>query len=120
MRFRSITFFLAALLLLTAIQAKAATEQEMIEEAKKVIAEKLKDPESARFKNVSIEKIRNIDWVVGEYNAKNSFGGYVGFSDFAYDTYNKVGFFKEELRALADVKPWALLLYDDLFRLRGK
>ena len=45
---------------------------------KAFIVSTLKDPESARFRNVQVK------WeaVCGEVNAKNSYGGYVGFRRF--------------------------------------
>lgn len=54
-----------------------------IEHAQNVIKEKLKDPESARFRRVygaqgEVEKIA----ICGEVNAKNSYGGYTGYKPF--------------------------------------
>lgn len=42
----------------------------------------LKDPESARFRNIRTVGTDDGIVVCGEYNAKNSYGGYVGFKRF--------------------------------------
>ena len=51
-----------------------------IQDAKKTIADSLKDPDSVKFRNV--KKSDRTGAVCGEFNAKNSFGAYVGFSPF--------------------------------------
>lgn len=43
----------------------------------------LKDPESARFQNLSIKTFEGERVVCGQVNAKNAYGGYVGFTRFA-------------------------------------
>lgn len=50
-----------------------------IKEAKRILADSLKDPASAQFRNVKAYKSGA---VCGEYNARNGFGGYVGFKRF--------------------------------------
>lgn len=55
--------------------------------ARAAIAIKLKDPDSLQIKNVVAKGISPdpAKWsICGEYNARNSFGGYVGFHQFAY------------------------------------
>lgn len=52
---------------------------------KAAIAENLKDPESARFRNIErVDKPdASIDGIYcGEVNAKNSYGGYIGYLPF--------------------------------------
>lgn len=54
-----------------------------IAHAQNIIKEMLKDPESARFRRVygaqgDVEKIA----ICGEFNAKNSYGGYTGYKPF--------------------------------------
>ncbi|NMW18059.1 MAG: hypothetical protein HKK66_03335 [Chlorobiaceae bacterium] len=49
------------------------------ERAKSIVRRSLKDPESARFRNVHVCK-GNI--VRGEFNAKNGYGGYSGYEKF--------------------------------------
>lgn len=52
-----------------------------IDKAREAVSERLKDPESAHFRN---ERVVGEDrFVCGEVNAKNSAGGYVGFSSYA-------------------------------------
>lgn len=53
-----------------------------IANAKSIVAGKMKDPESARFKGVHSEG----EYVCGLINAKNSFGAYSGFQRFIVDT----------------------------------
>lgn len=57
-----------------------------VNEAKDYVVNSLKDPGSANFREVKIfqvEHIGGIDtFVCGEVNAKNSYGGYVGFKTF--------------------------------------
>lgn len=59
-------------------------------EARKEVATKLKDPESARFTDVVYRpnqpnmRGEPTDVVCGKVNAKNSFGGYVGARPFVY------------------------------------
>lgn len=55
-------------------------EQAGIERAQTMIAEKMKDPEAARFRNVQFNPETGV--ACGQVNMKNSFGGYVGYQDF--------------------------------------
>ena len=50
-----------------------------LREGEKIIADSLKDPASVQFRGVKAYKSGA---VCGEYNAKNGFGGYVGFARF--------------------------------------
>lgn len=54
---------------------------QMEEKAKKAIANNLKDPGSAQFRNIR-ESSPGI--LCGEVNAKNAMGGYVGFKRFTW------------------------------------
>jgi hypothetical protein len=60
--------------------------QEQMEAAKKVVADTLKDPESARFSDlyaIAGENAKPGEYAVcGRVNAKNSYGGYVGYRPF--------------------------------------
>lgn len=47
-----------------------------IDRARAAVSEKLSDPSSAQFRN---ERSKEGGWVCGEVNAKNAFGGYIGF-----------------------------------------
>lgn len=69
---------LALGLLAYASQAPAATKAELIKASQEAVREQMKDPESARFRNMKVYDIT----VCGEVNAKNSYGGYNGFKRF--------------------------------------
>ena len=54
-----------------------------LEEAQGAVANRMRDPSSVQFRNV--ERCRGEPALVkGEYNAKNGFGSYTGFSSFYY------------------------------------
>lgn len=61
---------------------KNQSESRLLESVKIRTAEKLKDPESARFRNLRIVDYKGGKLICGEVNAKNSYGGYVGFAPF--------------------------------------
>ena len=46
----------------------------------------LKDPDSATFRSLRISKYNGFEVVCGEINAKNSYGGYVGYNKFVAGT----------------------------------
>lgn len=58
------------------------SDSDGIAAAKTLVASSLKDPESAKFRNVAIRPYGYGRVVCGEVNAKNSYGGYVGFTRF--------------------------------------
>ena len=62
------------------------TPQQVIEKGKKAIADTLKDPASAQFRNVRLVQYLDGAVICGEINGKNSYGGYVGFRDFVGGT----------------------------------
>jgi len=82
----SLRFFVIAFAI--ALSAPAIAEQKnpespnaaRIAAAEKILADGLKDPESAHFRNVQFRSETNA--VCGEFNAKNSYGAYVGFKQF--------------------------------------
>jgi hypothetical protein len=63
--------------------SKAGEKAEGEAALKAKVLEVLKDPESARFKNVQVAADGQV--LCGEVNAKNAFGGYVGFKPFVAD-----------------------------------
>jgi len=73
--------------------AENISENETKEKVKSV----LKDPDSAKFQNIKtvINSIGQ-ESICGEVNARNSFGGYTGFSSFSY-TNGTVIFFEENV-----------------------
>lgn len=77
----------AALALALALPALAgAKDSARIVEAKAAVTALLKDPASAQFRHV-FEGVAG--FVCGEVNAKNAFGGYVGFRIFVVDDKNE-------------------------------
>lgn len=75
----------AVLLALLAAPAFAQADADAIAHAKAIVANKLKDPESAQFKDLvqrPPSEPGKSAVVCGWVNAKNSYGGYVGFKPF--------------------------------------
>lgn len=54
----------------------------LIADAKKKLERDLKDPSSVQYRDVYVVKPGTAPYVCGEYNAKNSYGAYVGFKPF--------------------------------------
>jgi hypothetical protein len=61
---------------------QAKSDQPLVHEAKAAVISHLRDPDSAKFGDVYAN---NKGVVCGSVNAKNAYGGYVGFSAFWYD-----------------------------------
>ncbi len=81
--------FVVAGAIMLAVAGAAAAKASVIEDAKAAVREKLRDPDSAKFTNVTQRRAPNVrgdlvDVVCGEVNAKNGFGGYSGRIPFAY------------------------------------
>lgn len=69
--------------------AKAPAPNPMEQEGRAAVLATLKDPGSAQFQKVSVRQATNkrgepFPVVCGEVNAKNSFGGYIGFAPWVY------------------------------------
>jgi len=71
---------LLLVVLLVAGASHAQSPDQAISDAKAAIAMKMKDPESARFAGVVVSPKGST--VCGWVNAKNSYGGYVGYKPF--------------------------------------
>jgi hypothetical protein len=65
-----------------ATKPMASDDAKLIETAKNAVSYPLIDPSSATFRNIRISPNRVA--VCGEINAKNSYGGYVGYRPFIY------------------------------------
>lgn len=63
-----------------------ASPEQVINMAKNVMADTLKDPVSAQFRNIRLVQYLNGAVICGQMNGKNSYGGYVGFRDFVAGT----------------------------------
>ena len=57
-------------------------EKELIEQAKTQIRDSLRDPDSAKFRNMRWETKESLVLLCGEVNAKNAFGAYAGYEPF--------------------------------------
>ncbi|WP_312183113.1 hypothetical protein [Massilia timonae] len=73
------TVFIALVLAQICGAAFAASgDSQLIARAKQSVIKDYKDPDSAKFRNIKVVS----GSVCGEVNAKNSFGGYVGYKRF--------------------------------------
>lgn len=70
------------LLAATSLVGCRPAEDPLLAEAKRAVADKMKDPSSVKFRNVKLCETKGM--VTGEANAKNSFGAYTGFEPFVY------------------------------------
>lgn len=72
-----------ALVFIAGVNSAYPQTEPQIEDAKSQVQEMLKDPASVQFKEVAVKKNSLGETAVcGEYNARNSYGGYVGFKTF--------------------------------------
>lgn len=60
--------------------------EQATEKSLESVKRQLKDPESARFQNIRLSAYNGGLVLCGELNAKNSYGGYVGFRRFVAGT----------------------------------
>lgn len=74
-------------------RAKLLTEEverigaaSVLANARTQIADSLKDPDSAKFRNVRFIQHEGGALICGEVNAKNAYGGYVGYTKFLSDS----------------------------------
>lgn len=86
---RTVLIILLALFLATAAQADEyliPPTPEELQASKNImglVSKQLKDPDAAKFRDIYFIKSPKGDIVVcGEFNGKNSYGGYVGFKRF--------------------------------------
>ena len=69
---------------------KSKSEPEALTTAQESLKQTLKDPSSAQFRNVRLEVYGSRQVICGEINAKNSYGGYVGFKRFVASPYQSL------------------------------
>lgn len=72
-------YFLSALVSVSAFAASASASKEDIQGLKSAMEDRLKDADSAKFKDV---RIAANGTVCGQVNAKNSYGAFAGFTPF--------------------------------------
>lgn len=70
------------LILLAVVMLGGCGALDQFADAKEIAAADLKDPASAQFRDM---RRCNLGIITGEMNARNSFGGYVGFERFWID-----------------------------------
>lgn len=68
----------------------SALTRSQVANVESVVSSTLRDPGSAQFRNIRLVTANRKDggaeqWVCGEVNGKNGFGGYVGFQPFVGD-----------------------------------
>jgi hypothetical protein len=81
---------MAILFISPAVAAPAGkSPSPMVARAKRIIAERLIDPDSLQLRNTRVVTAtingRSQTLICGEFNSKNRLGGYVGFKSFVYE-----------------------------------
>lgn len=64
--------------------AVSQTTEAAFSEAKSYVSSQMKDPTSVVYQNLKVYRLGSDTTVCGQFNAKNSFGAYVGFKNFYY------------------------------------
>lgn len=76
------------LCLLLTYPAFGAGNPAYVDKAKALVSENMKDPSSVQWRRIKVVSIgsgaNKITTVCGQFNAKNSYGAYVGFTDFYF------------------------------------
>ncbi|QDH70866.1 hypothetical protein [Marilutibacter alkalisoli] len=75
-------YLMAGLLATAAATVFAQDADPFVARAQESVKRELKDPSSAQFRDVARYRNDGRDVLCGEVNAKNSYGGYVGFRSF--------------------------------------
>lgn len=76
---------LACLASITTFTLAKNNESAFAKEAMTAVKNQMKDPDSTQFRNLrEIKNTVNDTVLCGELNAKNSYGGYVGYTSFSY------------------------------------
>jgi hypothetical protein len=70
----------ALVLFLSACHLIPGSDEQKIAEARDQVSEGLVEPESAKFRNMTFNRVSNA--VCGEVNARNRMGGFTGFTRF--------------------------------------
>jgi hypothetical protein len=76
------SLFLYSTTAICEVSMSSIQKEKLISEKQQVISAKLKDPDSAKFRNVFISNLTYEPTVCGEINAKNSYGAYGGYEIF--------------------------------------
>jgi len=92
-------------ILVIALLLSACLPNSEINNAKQVVSDTFKDPESTKFRNVKlITKYSDADpafspYVCGEVNAKNSYGAYTGYKWFTVREGDKI-FIEQKIKGI--------------------
>lgn len=83
----------------------SSTELELhfLSECRLIVKDKLKDPGSAKFRNVHYVHKRDTSVVCGEINARGGFGGYTGFEKFICGGLPELTVFQSEMDDFAEL-----------------
>lgn len=76
----------------------AAANDAAIAAAKEQLISRAKDPASTQFRNMRVYRASTDPTVCGEYNTKNGFGAYVGFTPFYYRPSSTFGSFATDAK----------------------
>ena len=74
--------------------------------AQEAVEAKLKDPDSADFRDIKVHHVGTKTAVCGEVNAKNGFGGYTGFERFISAGAKELTFLESQMKAGEMNKAW--------------
>lgn len=87
--------------------SQASNEAEWIVRGQAAVRAKLKDPDSAQFRNVRFHQGKDgVPMTCGEVNSKNSFGGYGGFQGFVSAGKEDLTFLAEQMDESEFAKVW--------------
>ena len=65
-----------------ALQSKGISKNAVLKKAVDSLKNKMKDPDSVKIRELKIVKYQGGEIICGEFNAKNSYGAYVGYKRF--------------------------------------
>jgi hypothetical protein len=103
---------LVALMLLMSVVGVTACspdpDQTLINRAEQSVKQQLNDPDSAEFSEIKIVGPSPIETVCGRVNAKNLFGGYVGYRRFYFYASTGASVIESALNARAFNVMWEL------------
>lgn len=93
-------------IMIAASGASAATnEVSWMARGQDAVKLKLRDPDSAQFRNVKMGGRADLPLVCGEVNSKNGFGGYTGFQRFVSGGRPDITFLESDVADF--IKVWA-------------
>lgn len=81
------TFIILSIVRLSPYFDSSKGPSELEQKGRDYVAGVVRDPSSLQFQSVDVAG----QCITGQFNAKNAFGGYVGFRDFYYDDARGVG-----------------------------